>query len=184
MNTDQWANRIEIRSETSSRVYVVAERISTGLWECSCPGWKSRRRCKHLTAMGKETQAPIHPAPSGLGSGDNHTFTDAAYAHYNPNQDGFGTWREWVRQAEEQARGRQHYREYVPPRQDSTSFFDLKMEAMKLFGFTTLPEDVKELVRAMRRKAKELHPDMGGDSADFRNMMAAYERLLRYYPKD
>jgi hypothetical protein len=36
--TDQWTDRIEIKSESSSRVYIVARRVSTGLWECSCPG--------------------------------------------------------------------------------------------------------------------------------------------------
>lgn len=44
-------NRLEIRSETSSRLYVVAQRKVTGAWECSCPGWISRRKCKHLTTM-------------------------------------------------------------------------------------------------------------------------------------
>lgn len=179
---DQWVNRIEIKSATSSRVYVVAQRVSTGLWECSCPGWKSRRRCKHLAAMGKATQAPIQPAPSGLGAGGNFTFTDGAYKHYDTRA-GYGSWSEWIRQAEEQARGRSRYREYVPPRRESASFYDLKMQAMQLFGFTSLPADVKELVRAMRRLAMKLHPDRGGNAAEFDQMMQAYERLLRYYPK-
>lgn len=47
----QWMNRFEIRSETSSRVYTVAQRKSDRSWGCSCPGWKSRRNCKHLTSM-------------------------------------------------------------------------------------------------------------------------------------
>lgn len=40
------------------------------------------------------------------------------------------------------------------------------------------------LVSAMRRQARILHPDMGGDAEQFREMFAAYERLLRYYPKE
>ncbi len=47
----QWTNRFEIRSETSSRVYTVAQRKSDKSWGCSCPGWKSHRRCKHLNSM-------------------------------------------------------------------------------------------------------------------------------------
>jgi len=50
-DSDQWRNRIEIRSETSSRVYVVAQRMSTGEWACSCLGWKRHRHCKHLSAI-------------------------------------------------------------------------------------------------------------------------------------
>lgn len=49
-------NRIEIRSASSNRVYVVALSRSTGEWECSCPGWilkkaGKERTCKHLQEM-------------------------------------------------------------------------------------------------------------------------------------
>lgn len=47
----QWTNRIEIRSETSSRLYTVAQRRSDGSWGCGCMGWKRYRRCKHLDAI-------------------------------------------------------------------------------------------------------------------------------------
>jgi hypothetical protein len=47
----QWRNRIQIRSETSSNLYVVAQRISDGTWGCSCRGWIRHRNCKHLAAM-------------------------------------------------------------------------------------------------------------------------------------
>jgi len=47
--------RMEIHSETSSRVYIVAQNnrngVDHGRWECSCMGWKRWRKCKHLTAM-------------------------------------------------------------------------------------------------------------------------------------
>lgn len=50
-------NRFEIPSSSSSRVYTIAMRVSTGEWECSCPGWVLKkpgrpRGCQHLTAMG------------------------------------------------------------------------------------------------------------------------------------
>jgi hypothetical protein len=49
-------NRFEIYSETSNRVYVVAQSKSTGEWGCSCPGWCIKRQgkerdCKHLKAL-------------------------------------------------------------------------------------------------------------------------------------
>ena len=50
------ANRMEIRSESSDRLYVVSQAKSSGEWQCSCPGWIMKRPgkprgCKHLTAM-------------------------------------------------------------------------------------------------------------------------------------
>lgn len=46
-----WTNRIQIKSESSTRLYVVAQRQSNGEWGCSCPGWIFHRNCKHLRAM-------------------------------------------------------------------------------------------------------------------------------------
>lgn len=48
-NTDQWFNRFQIKSATSSRVYVIAQRRADNEWGCSCPGWRHYRHCKHLT---------------------------------------------------------------------------------------------------------------------------------------
>lgn len=50
----QWVNRFEILSETSNRIYVVAQRRTTGEWGCSCPGWRAHRHCKHLRAIAPE----------------------------------------------------------------------------------------------------------------------------------
>lgn len=44
----QYKNRIEIKSETSNRLYVVAQNKKTNAWSCSCPGWIIHRKCKHL----------------------------------------------------------------------------------------------------------------------------------------
>jgi len=49
-------NRIEIRSSSSNRVYVVSLSRTSGEWECSCPGWVMKkagkeRGCKHLAVM-------------------------------------------------------------------------------------------------------------------------------------
>ena len=43
-----WTNRFSIKSETSSRLYTIAQNKSNGTWGCSCMGWIRHRHCKHL----------------------------------------------------------------------------------------------------------------------------------------
>lgn len=43
-----WTNRFVIKSQSSDRTYVVAQRKTDGVWGCACQGWKRWRRCKHL----------------------------------------------------------------------------------------------------------------------------------------
>jgi hypothetical protein len=52
MANNQWINRIEIKSETSNRVYVVAQHAEKRSWGCSCPGWRRHHHCKHLERLG------------------------------------------------------------------------------------------------------------------------------------
>jgi hypothetical protein len=48
----QWTNRFEVKSESSNRVYVIAQNKTKRHWGCACPGWCNRRKCKHLAALG------------------------------------------------------------------------------------------------------------------------------------
>ena len=48
----QWTNRFMIRSESSNKLYTIAQNKNRRYWGCNCPGWISRRKCKHLTALG------------------------------------------------------------------------------------------------------------------------------------
>lgn len=50
-DTKQWINRFEINSESSNRIYVVAQRANLSEWGCSCMGWKRYRKCKHLSSI-------------------------------------------------------------------------------------------------------------------------------------
>lgn len=50
-DNQQWQNRFEIKSASSSRLYTVAQRKTDHTWGCSCPGWKRHRNCKHLTTL-------------------------------------------------------------------------------------------------------------------------------------
>ncbi|RPD43135.1 hypothetical protein [Chitinophaga barathri] len=56
-DNDQWRFRFQIRSESSNRLYTIAQYKQKKHWGCDCPGWRAHRTCKHLTAMnlpGKE----------------------------------------------------------------------------------------------------------------------------------
>jgi len=59
----QWTNRFEVRSESSDRVYIVSQHKEKRHWGCSCPGWRTRRKCKHLTTLG----LPILEEPHEIG---------------------------------------------------------------------------------------------------------------------
>jgi len=50
-DNQQYTNRFEVHSETSDRVYTMAQRKSSGQWCCSCPGWIRHRHCKHISAV-------------------------------------------------------------------------------------------------------------------------------------
>jgi hypothetical protein len=50
-DNDQWTNRFQIRSESSSRLYTVAQNKSNGRFACSCMGWIRHRTCKHLNTL-------------------------------------------------------------------------------------------------------------------------------------
>ena len=58
-DNSQWENRFEVRSASSNRIYIVSQNKNKRHWGCSCPGWRTRRKCKHLTALG----LPPHEKP-------------------------------------------------------------------------------------------------------------------------
>lgn len=50
-DNSQWTNRFEIRSQTSDRVYIVAQNKNKRHFGCSCPGYRRHRHCKHLEIL-------------------------------------------------------------------------------------------------------------------------------------
>jgi hypothetical protein len=47
----QWTNRFQIKSESSDKLYTIAQNKSGRFWGCNCMGWVRHKTCKHLTAM-------------------------------------------------------------------------------------------------------------------------------------
>lgn len=61
-SNDQWENRFEIKSETSNRIYIIAQNKKKRHWACSCPSWRVRRYCKHLEEIGLPPQETPYEA--------------------------------------------------------------------------------------------------------------------------
>ncbi len=61
-DNDQWQYRFQIHSETSSRIYVIAQHKQKKHWGCSCPAYRTHRSCKHLKALKLPTnEIPYEP---------------------------------------------------------------------------------------------------------------------------
>lgn len=48
----QYTNRFQIKSESSDRLYTIAQHKSGMWWACSCPRWICHKTCKHLERLG------------------------------------------------------------------------------------------------------------------------------------
>lgn len=114
-DTDQWVNRTEIKSESSTRIYIVSQHRIKRHWGCSCPGYKSHRRCKHLDALNlpggevahelaakPEVPRPAarhaHPGPRPLKRSDRRSAGSGflgGYDTYDPFTEGPGSVTEW-----------------------------------------------------------------------------------------
>ena len=89
-DNDLWTNRVEVKSETSNRVYIVAQHKEKRHFACSCMGWKRHRSCKHLTALG----LPNHERPHELEVKVKKSFTEG-YKTYEPEKEGYGNASQW-----------------------------------------------------------------------------------------
>ena len=73
-DNDQWTNRFEIRSESSNRVYIVAQTKKTSNWGCSCPGYLSKRKCKHLISGCGLDEQQIHGNKNAIANHSPSTY--------------------------------------------------------------------------------------------------------------
>src|SRR5271156_1693513 len=54
-----WEHRFHIKSESSGRLYTIAQNKNNRYWGCDCPGWIGHRKCKHLKAL----ELPFYEKP-------------------------------------------------------------------------------------------------------------------------
>jgi len=102
-----------------------------------------------------------------------HSFSDAAYKHYDPKEAGFGSADEWIRVADELAGRIPPAARPRPGKAPSPDLAALFLEAM--------PSTVEDLKRAFRNAMFATHPDHGGTNDGARAVLEAYKRLLRVF---
>ena len=187
-DNEQWTSRFEIHSESSDRVYIVAQNKSSGLWGCSCPGYRTHRTCKHLQHLDLPTppkllsthrapRAPERavlpdlretslatrkrkPAPKAKGFMDGYRTYDTS--------GGRGSATDW--EAAFAARMGVGTARRVVGRDSPAGILGVSADARW-----------SEIKSAYRSLVRIHHPDVGGKAEDFRRIQAAFEVLESQY---
>ncbi len=102
------------------------------------------------------------------------SFSDAAYKHYNPGMEGFGSVDEWMRKAEAILTGKGILKAF--DRADTQLARDLAT-----LNIDAMPGDAAGLKRAYRNTLFLTHPDHGGTDAALIEATRAFERLSRHF---
>lgn len=103
------------------------------------------------------------------------TFSDAAYKHYDPKTEGYGSADDWIAAAEAMAGGRAHLHAGTDRKKTGLE------RDLELLNLTELPLTVAELKRAFRNTMFTVHPDYGGTNDQCRDVLTAFERLSKHY---
>lgn len=101
------------------------------------------------------------------------SFSEAAYHHYSPAKEGYGSPDEWMRAAEEMANGSAGFGRIEGTKSPAKTNADLQA-----LGLDEVPRTKQELLRTFRAAAMTAHPDHGGSNEAIRAVLDAYQRLL------
>jgi hypothetical protein len=102
------------------------------------------------------------------------TFSDAAYKHYSPEIEGYGSEDEWISAAEALAGGRGAFRPQPNRPRINPDLVTLMLEEM--------PSHIDGLKKAFRNALFLFHPDRpNGSNEACRNVLTAFERLSKFY---
>jgi hypothetical protein len=91
------------------------------------------------------------------------SFSNAAYRHYDPEKQGYGSPDQWEAIAEA-----------LFGKVRVTGVF---AKYFNILGLDAMPEDLLHLTQAFRRAMFRAHPDHGGTSAAARDVLEAYQVL-------
>lgn len=101
-----------------------------------------------------------------------HSFSDAAYTHFDPRKVGYGSADEWAAAADALSGGRGTLK------QERRSIHDMDLETL---GLEALPITHGDLKKAFRVVLFRVHPDHGGSNEETIRAMSAFERLSKLY---
>jgi hypothetical protein len=101
------------------------------------------------------------------------SFSEAAYAHYDPRREGYGSAQEWARVADAFVSGFK----VLADRGRGT-----KSPDMALLFLDEMPPTLDRLKTAFRNALFVHHPDHGGTNEACRNALEAFKRLSKFYP--
>jgi len=100
-DTEAWVNRFEVKSESSDRVYIIAQSKSGRWWKCGCHGCIRHGSCKHLRACGlpgnyQPFEPPRPEREDETMAKKSFAEIDASRRRYDPAKEGHGDPAEWV----------------------------------------------------------------------------------------
>lgn len=98
------------------------------------------------------------------------SFSNAAYRHYDPRTEGYGSEAEWIAAAEALAAGCTVLKTKTGLNPDLITLH-----------LDELPADIAGLKRAFRNTLHLVHPDHGGTDAATRAALEAFGRLSKFY---
>ncbi len=100
-----------------------------------------------------------------------HSFSRAAYRHYDPRTEGYGSPDDWIAAAEALISGTAIFKKNAPAENPDLATLYL----------TEFPDDIAGLKKAFRNTLFIVHPDYGGTNEATRAALAAFERLAKFY---
>lgn len=103
------------------------------------------------------------------------SFSDAAYTHYDPKTEGYGSWDEWASTAEQLLNDKG-----IARPQAARADTQLQRDLATLY-LDALPATGALLKTAFRNTLKIVHPDVGGSNEATIEAIKAFERLSKQY---
>jgi hypothetical protein len=61
-DTNIWINRFTVPSDSTNAEYIIAQHRTKRFWACSCRGFTSHQKCKHLGRLGLPIKMEPHEA--------------------------------------------------------------------------------------------------------------------------
>lgn len=177
--------RMEVNSETSDNIYVVSQTVKSGLWMCSCFGFRRHRHCKHLRAIVPAFERlGIDSTPKPIPERTATKPKPPKKKSFLPPKDlrGFS----WAIKQSMQGWNADQFKKSNGKRGNAKQWaeaaaridFGPGNEILTVLGLKRKPQSLKSLRKAFEAKLMEHHPDKGGDPIMTQKVIEAF-RILK-----